>query len=316
MMDMKVGVLGTGFGAYHVEQYSKIKEIEEIFVYGRNRFKLEELRNRFNVIPIYCIDDILNNAQIELVDICLPNDLHAQYSIEALEKGKHILCEVPVTLSIEDAKAIINAQKVCNKLAMVDLFLRFDFAYYYLQNLCRIKTYGELKFIQIQRKTAPRWGDLGIDKISTDLMIHDLDFITWLLDAPKEVTAKVIKGPKGQCTVSSLHGHENACSQIIASSMMPNSYPFAVSYEATFERAVVRYFKDYHNDKTVSELMLFADNRDNIEIREENCYENVIRHAVNCVQYGIEPINTVSDALKSLNIALEIKKQLVEQDEN
>jgi UDP-N-acetylglucosamine 3-dehydrogenase len=40
---MKIGILGTGFGAYHAELYSKMEGIEEIFVYGRNPDKLKEL---------------------------------------------------------------------------------------------------------------------------------------------------------------------------------------------------------------------------------------------------------------------------------
>ena len=63
---MKVGVLGTGFGAYHVELYSKIEEVEAIYVFGRNLEKLEHLKSKFGITIVTAIDDIIENEDMNM----------------------------------------------------------------------------------------------------------------------------------------------------------------------------------------------------------------------------------------------------------
>jgi predicted dehydrogenase len=48
------------------------------------------------------LDDLLNDSQVDLVDITLPNSLHADVAVRALEAGKHVLCEKPMALTLTD----------------------------------------------------------------------------------------------------------------------------------------------------------------------------------------------------------------------
>ena len=132
---MKVGILGTGFGAYHAELYSKVQEVNEIFVFGRNQQKLENLKHGLNVKVTDNAEELLDNDEIELIDICLPNALHKEYAVRALQKGKHVFCETPVALELKDAEEIRNTAEKCGRRAFVDLFLRFVPTYSYQQQV-------------------------------------------------------------------------------------------------------------------------------------------------------------------------------------
>jgi len=64
-------------------------------------------------------DAIANNPEIDAVYIALPNSMHAEYSIRAAKAGKHVLCEKPMSTTVDDARAMIAASKRANKKLMI-----------------------------------------------------------------------------------------------------------------------------------------------------------------------------------------------------
>ena len=104
---MKIAVLGTGFGAYHVELYKKIGLVKEIVVWGRNTEKLEELKEKFGVSTTTKCEDILKDKSICLVDICMPNALHKEMALKAMAAGKDVFLEMPLAETEEDGRQII-----------------------------------------------------------------------------------------------------------------------------------------------------------------------------------------------------------------
>ena len=311
---MKVGILGTGFGAYHAELFSSIKDVDTIYVFGRNPDKIKELEVRLGIHPVTDINEIMENDEIDLVDICLPSDLHCTYAIQALEHNKHVLCETPVALTIADAIAMQKAQQNSGKHLMVDLFIRFEHAYSILANLVQTGEYGKLRKLQIQRNTAPIWGDLGPNNIVTALMIHDIDFVSYLLGSPENIQTAKTLGKEGECSVSVLCSYSNAFAEINASSMMPIGYPFAVSYEAILDNAVIRYYEDRYNDENGridTKLTLYTENSCKDILPQNNCYFEMIQYAVKMVQSTEKPINDINDAVMSLEMAFQVRDLIV-----
>ena len=152
---MRVAVLGTGFGAHHVELYTKMPDIDKIIVWGRNETKLKNLREKFQVETTEKMEEIWENTQIDLVDICLPNHLHRDTAVRAICSGKNIFIETPVAETLEDAEAILRTAEQYGKRVFVDLFLRFEYAYEFLNDLLKKNSYGELKELRVKREPRP-----------------------------------------------------------------------------------------------------------------------------------------------------------------
>jgi UDP-N-acetylglucosamine 3-dehydrogenase len=67
----------------------------------------------------------LDDPRIEAVDLCVPNHLHRALAVRALEAGKHVLCEKPIALSLEDADAMLAAADRNGRFLMIGHVLRF-----------------------------------------------------------------------------------------------------------------------------------------------------------------------------------------------
>ena len=116
---LNVGLVGAGFmGKAHVVAYSNMPKlfwpapfypvfktvcdiVPEIAEDAKERFGFEKC----------CTDymDIINDPEIDIVSICTPNNVHAEVAIAALNAGKHVLCEKPISATTEEAKAMAEA---------------------------------------------------------------------------------------------------------------------------------------------------------------------------------------------------------------
>ncbi len=112
---IKVGILGTGFGETHAELYKKFKGFEVVSIFGRNQEKLNKIGEKYNIPVVTDINEIITNPDIDLIDICLPTELHSTWAVEGLKNGKHIFCETPVTYSVDEAIKIQQAAEQYGK---------------------------------------------------------------------------------------------------------------------------------------------------------------------------------------------------------
>ena len=98
---IKIGVVGSGFAAhFHLASYQKVygQSFEVLALCGRNAGAVKALADQFNVKRRYAnIDDLLSDQEIDLVDICVPNYLHAEVVLQCAKHGKHLICEKPLT---------------------------------------------------------------------------------------------------------------------------------------------------------------------------------------------------------------------------
>ena len=308
---MKVGILGTGFGAYHTELYSGILNNDEIILWGRNKEKLNELKNIHNVKITEDMNDIFNDEEIQLVDICLPNELHKKYAIKAMECGKNVFCEVPVTLSYKDAKELEEYSKKCNCMMMVDLFERFDFAYSYLKEAIDNGKYGTLRSFRIWRQTPPWWGSLGKNDIVFKLMIHDIDYISYILGEPNNIEVSNSFPDEGKGVVNVNLKYDNTIVMLQSSSMMASRYPFSVGYEAIFDNGVIKYNSDGYSDRQDIKLKVITnEDESKIRIPNKSCYRASVEEVIRDIKEHKESINDIKQAKLSIKLAEEIQKKM------
>lgn len=306
---MKIGILGTGFGAYHAQIYSKLKSIDSIIIWGRDEVKLRNIKNDINIKTTTNINDILDDPDISLIDICLPSSLHKDYTIEALKNGKHVFCETPVALTLEDAVLMEQASKKYNKKIFVDMFIKFDGPYDILYKFVKENKYGELKALHLKRKTPPLWGSLGLDEITTKLMLHEFDFVTWLLGPSDDILSTSTQKDKNKAHVETIMNYENSFVEIQCSSMMPEYHPFTTAYEAVFENGTLEYLENGYYNRTEKSLKLFTDDcQQEIELSEVDCYESAIKHVLECIEKDVPSKLSIDEAIISLETALKVKE--------
>lgn len=311
---MNIGVLGTAFGAYHAQLWTTMDRVDKVIIFGRNEAKLQELKQSLGVEITTDIDDIMLDSTIDVIDICLPSNLHRQYAVEALKHGKHVFCETPVCFNLEDALAMKDTEQLYDSRILVNQFIKFDPAYKYLYEATHNEKYGKLISLNLKRETPPLWGDLGLHAIATKLMIHELDFVTWMLGTMQLHSVWGSDGGKSdQALVRAIFERTNVSVEIVVSSQMPTSYPFSVGYEAYFEQGKLVYQEsDNMNGAVESSLIEYTNvGKQELLLDPVNPYEKSLEHALQSLVEGSSSIIELVHAIQALELAICIEKKLV-----
>ena len=93
-------------------------------------------------------DQIADNEDIDIIYIVLPNFMHAEYTIRALEAGKHVICEKPMAMNSAECEAMIQASKDADRLLSVGYRLHYEKHHQEAMRLGREKPFGPLNFIE------------------------------------------------------------------------------------------------------------------------------------------------------------------------
>jgi predicted dehydrogenase len=118
-----IGIIGVGqIGKFHLNTYAKIPEAEVVAAADINEAELKKVAETFKIPDAYTdFHELLERDDIEAVDVCLHNNLHAPVSIAALEAGKNVYCEKPMAGTYFDAKAMYDAAHRCNRKLSIQL---------------------------------------------------------------------------------------------------------------------------------------------------------------------------------------------------
>jgi predicted dehydrogenase len=110
---VKVGVIGVGqIGKGHVKRYSKIDQAEIVAIADVDEAEAKRVAEVAGAKKVFTdFREMLKLDEIQAVDVCLHNNLHAPVSIAAMEAGKDVYCEKPLAGSLADAKAMIDARE-------------------------------------------------------------------------------------------------------------------------------------------------------------------------------------------------------------
>jgi len=267
------------------------------------------------------IDELLADASIDLVSICLPTHLHREVTIAALEAGKHVLVEKPIALTLEDADAMIAAAKQAGKMLMVGQVLRFFPAFAEAREIVHSGQYGVMRAAHLKRIIAsPKWAsDNHFQDVSKsggpaiDLHIHDTDFVHHLAGVPVRVHATGVVHPNGAVTYvhsqySYLGGAPCVTCQSGAISMPTLS--FEHGYDIYLERAMLR----YNSVVTGEDIWLYPQEGEMQKIRPDRpeAFTAQLQHAVDCVVSGQESelINATS-ARRALAVVLKEQESVI-----
>ena len=106
---VRVAVVGCGrISRNHFEAIAKIDGLELVAVCDIVPERAEEAGSRFGVPWFESFDEMLASAACDAVALCTPSGLHPKHGISAAKAGKHVICEKPMAISLEDADALVR----------------------------------------------------------------------------------------------------------------------------------------------------------------------------------------------------------------
>jgi len=152
----KLGIALVGLGSYSEELASALQETKHCRLAGivtATEAKKEKWKEKYelpdkNIYDYNNFDSIKDNKAIDIIYVVLPNSMHAEYVIRAAAAGKHVICEKPMAVTVEECDRMIEACKNAGVLWSVGYRLHFEPYNLEMIKLARQKTYGELKTIE------------------------------------------------------------------------------------------------------------------------------------------------------------------------
>ncbi|GAO41599.1 Gfo/Idh/MocA family protein [Flavihumibacter petaseus] len=187
----KVAILGAGFIAdIHFESYSRfIPEAEVVAVYSRNAEKAKAFAEKHGIPASYDnLDALLRHPGIEIVDICLPNFLHAEATLKAAAARKHVIIEKPLAVTLEEADAMIHACRSAGVLLMYAEELCFAPKYERVRQMVREGGVGDIYMLKQGEKHSGPHSDWFYQRqysgggVLMDMGCHAIGWFRWMLN--------------------------------------------------------------------------------------------------------------------------------------
>jgi len=128
MDKVRIGVIGNGIiGESHISGYRNVPGCEVVAICDINETRLNEIGDRYNIKRRFThIGKMLQEADIDAVDVCLHNNMHAPVTIAALEAGKHVYCEKPMSGTYADSVSMLEAAKRTGKKLHIQLAFLYE----------------------------------------------------------------------------------------------------------------------------------------------------------------------------------------------
>ena len=308
---VKIGIIGLGFmGKMHAAAYRLLQTVLDFKVTAvadTDKDKANETARILGAKAYYSSQELIDNADVNTVDICLPTWLHYEFATQALHKDYNIFVEKPLCLYSKDAFTLVQLAAEKKVYAQVGQALRFWTEYEYLKSIVDEGIYGKIKHLKLRRLSPnPRWAGnqwMCDENLSggaaLDLQIHDADFASYLFGQPESIKAFTnLTGEKFSSIVSELK-YKDFTVITEGSWDYPQSFPFDMSYIAAFEKATIL-FSMLNGLKVCpvegasfcpelkKECTAQSDAGGNIS--DLGGYYNELYYFIDCINKGIQPI--------------------------
>ncbi|MFT4605566.1 MAG: putative dehydrogenase [Rhodothermales bacterium] len=147
---------------------------------------------------------VFTDPDVDIVYIASTHDSHAELAIQALDHGKHVLCEKPLAVNRRQAEAMVAASRRNHRFLMEAFWTRFNPAFSEVLSRCRAGDLGEIRYVsgdfafRVDPSPGGRLFDLATAGGSLlDVGVYPLFLAYSVLGIPDEVTARMIRHPSG-----------------------------------------------------------------------------------------------------------------------
>ncbi len=324
---INVGIVGLGFmAATHIKAYHQISDARirticnpsgrcldgDLTKVGGNIGANDPVKlDMTQVKATKNYEDLLNDPQIDLIDICAPTLQHPDLFRQALAAGKHVICEKPLARNAAAAREMVKLAQSAKTFAIPAMCMRFWPGWVWLKNAITQNTYGKVYSARFRRVAEPPgWGKKHFaDGTQSggallDLHIHDIDFINYCFGRPKKVFAT------GYTKYTGAIDHVVAQFEVISGAMvqaegawaMAPGFGFSMGYTVNFENATA----DYDLARAPDNLLkLYQPGKpaETVKCEGADGYVGELNHIIQSIQTGKPPtVVTMEDGLASVEV--------------
>jgi len=200
---VKVGIIGSGFEAdIHAASFQIMpEEAEVVAVASPTPGNAAKLAQRYSIPRVFTdYGEMLKEDDIEMVTITAPNALHAQMTVDIARAGKHVVCEKPLCMTLEEADLMIDTCEKQGVLLMYAEELFFTPKYVKAKEMADQGAFGKVYMVKQAEKHfgphAPWFWDVEQSGggVFMDMGCHGIAFCYWFLNRPKIKTVSCQMG--------------------------------------------------------------------------------------------------------------------------
>ena len=269
---------------------------------------------------------------VGVVDVSTPGDTHAPIAIGAAEHGKHVFCEKPLSLVLDECLAVeAEARKHPTLKTMIGYVRRFDASYQDARAKIASGAIGRPFIVRSQTtdkndpsgffvRFAPKSGGIFLD-----MSVHDIDCARWLLGSPKpkrvfSVGTIAVHAGLADCGdvdngLAVIEFEGGAMATIYASRTMAHGHESATEVIGTGGRLVIGRDGLLNRVETADRHGIRVETTPTFWERFEDAFLRETIHFVDCVRHDREPGLSLHDATEATRIAIALRTSLVERRE-
>ena len=192
---VKVGIIGCGgiANGKHMPSLKKVPDCEMVAFCDIVVERAEKAAKEYGTPDAKVYSDykeLLKDPEIDVVHVCTPNRAHSFITVDALDAGKHVMCEKPMAINSAEAQKMLDAAKRSGKLLTIGYQNRFRPDSAYMKQEAEDGTFGEIYYAKataLRRRAVPTWGvflneyEQGGGPL-IDIGTHALDLTLWMMN--------------------------------------------------------------------------------------------------------------------------------------
>lgn len=325
---LTAAIIGSGFVAkQHAQAYMALPQTKLAAIINPNPQNAVKLAQEFACDYYASLEDALGEHPINIVDICAPTYLHEQYVVQAAKAKCHVLCEKPVTFTLESFDRMIAACNENGVKFMVAQVARWWPEFLNIKERLLQGTLGKIQMIYEKRLCQlPTWSTWHRDAEKSggglyDLNIHDIDFLISVYGKPKSVYALGWKTDLGAWmhVVSNLLW-ENGVKAIVETCLeMPGPWPFSIEFRGSGDKGTLHYSLqagvNITDGEQGSDYIWYPAGEEQpqpLTVEQSDMFKDEILEFVTAVEENREPAVTIAQSRQVLEVILATFKSLEE----
>ncbi|MDD4079986.1 MAG: Gfo/Idh/MocA family oxidoreductase [Eubacteriales bacterium] len=325
---LRVAIVGSGFmGKSHAEAYKALPGIKLAGIINPNPKSAVPLAEEMGCAYFASLADALKEGPVDIVSVCTPTWLHEQHVIEAANAGCHVLCEKPVTFTLESFDRMVAACRNKGVKFMVGQVARWWPEFIDIGRRLKDGDLGPIRMIYEKRLCQlPAWSTWHKDPGKGggglyDLNVHDIDFLVSVYGKPERVFAAGHKGDGGawMYVVTNLLWPGGVKATVETCIDMPGPWPFSIEFRGAGDMGTLHYnlqagvnIKDGEQNSSYTWYPARAEAPEALTVDQTDMFLSEITEFVDSVRNGTEPPVSLAENRVVLEVILATLRSLEE----